>query len=283
MSQKVTLLVVGLGWTGEYVVRHLTSIGVSHAATTTTGRNGTVPFRFDPSSTDPTPYKALPSASTVLITFPLLTKSAPETFRSLYFATHADAPNIILLGSTRFWLCSGGIAWADRHTAPDPSTNADRQVAEEAVLAFGGAVLNLAGLWGGTRQPRNWVSRVAATKEALRGAGSVHLVHGEDVARAVWALAEDFTPGERWLLTDGRVYDWWDLASVWGSAGAVGRGKPPVGPHAGWVRELMAETGVRGLPRTPAELGRALDSSEFWTRFNISPFWPRADDERAAL
>lgn len=54
---------------------------------------------------------------------------------------------------------------------------------------------------------RNYVSRVAPTKEALKDKGSIHMVHGIDVARAIIALSKDFTDGERWALTDGRVYD----------------------------------------------------------------------------
>lgn len=69
------------------------------------------------------------------------------------------------------------------------------------------AVLNLSGLWGGSRDPRNWVLRVAGTKDALAAKGTLHMIHGMDVARAILALHENFTPGERWLLTDTRVYD----------------------------------------------------------------------------
>jgi nucleoside-diphosphate-sugar epimerase len=68
-------------------------------------------------------------------------------------------------------------------------------------------VLNLAGLWGGTRIPRNWVSRVAPTKDALVKKGSVHFIHGEDVARAIIVVHRRFSPGQRWILTDERVYD----------------------------------------------------------------------------
>lgn len=50
---------------------------------------------------------------------------------------------------------------------------------------------------------------------------SVHLVHGRDVARAILAIHDDWdkTQGQRWLLTNERVYDLWDLASRFGNAG----------------------------------------------------------------
>lgn len=73
-----------------------------------------------------------------------------------------------------------------------------------------------------------------------------------------------------------RIYDWWDLASAWGDptkdreGGAQGR-------QPQWVMELMAEHGVKGLPRPVELLGRALDTREFWGRFSITPLWPRVD------
>ena len=63
-----------------------------------------------------------------------------------------------------------GHVWTDRHSKFD-ETN-DRASAETELLALAPAVpttvLNLCGLWGGPRQPRNWVSRVAPSKEALK-------------------------------------------------------------------------------------------------------------------
>ena len=144
---------------------------------------------------------------------------------------------------------------------------------------------------------KNWIPRVAPTKEVLkekvrtsstipssplrffascmgwrsnedvlpclRVQGSIHMIHGLDVSRAVLAVHAHFdrADGQRWLLTDGRVYDWWDLASAWGEEGRQGK----------WVRELMHETGVRALPRTPEYIGRGMDSREFWDTFELEP------------
>lgn len=101
--------------------------------------------------------------------------------------------------------------------------------------------------------------------------GSLHMIHGNDVARAILAVYSKFDKaiGERWILTDGRVYDWWDLASSWGSpASKEGEER---GPQAAWVRELMREEGIRALPRDIGLLGRALDAREFWETFELTP------------
>lgn len=73
------------------------------------------------------------------------------------------------------------------------------------------------------------------------------------------------------MHADLRVYDWYDLASKWGTAGEEGRGKPAEGPQAQWVLELMAEQGIRSLPRTVEEMGKGLDSREFWQTAKINP------------
>ena len=89
------------------------------------------------------------------------------------------------------------------------------------------------------------------------------MIHGLDVSRAILAVHSHFdrASGQRWLLTDGRVYDWWDLASAWGEEGK----------QSLWVRELMNEQGVRALPRAPEVVGGAMDSREFWDAFELEP------------
>ena len=66
------------------------------------------------------------------------------------------------------------------------------------------------------------------------------------------------------IITDGHVYDWWDLASPWGTYYLPRSDEPPGnkllnatftsegvedhGPHARWVRELMQKFSVRVHP-----------------------------------
>jgi hypothetical protein len=65
------------------------------------------------------------------------------------------------------------------------------------------AILNLCGLYGGERSIRRYVGRIAGTKEMLRAKNSIHMIHGIDVARAIYATAKgpSHMMGERWLLT----------------------------------------------------------------------------------
>jgi len=147
-------------------------------------------------------------------------------------------------------------------------------------LALGGCVLNLSGLWGGQRHPRNWIDRVGKTKDQVRDKTSLHLVHGEDVAIAIVAVFEGWSEsqcaGQRWLVTDGFVYDWWSLFARWSHPAS----KPdeddtmPLEPsqQSRWVFELMEKDDrVKALPRSNDLLARCYDSREFWRVFKVSP------------
>ncbi|MCJ1284357.1 hypothetical protein MMC26_003688, partial [Xylographa opegraphella] len=238
--KHTSILILGAGWTSTFLIPLLEARQISHAATSTTGRPGTLPFKFDPSSPSLEPYHFLPSANTILITFPLKGPHQSTHLLSLYRDSHPDAtPNWIQLGSTGIFQIADQELWVTRHSTYDRE-NA-RAVAEDELLALGGCVLNLSGLWGGTRQPRDFVKRVVASKEQLKGKSSLHMVHGMDVARAVVALHERFTKGERWMLTDMLVYDWWALILGWGERGSKGKDEDAEGPLLGWVRELMVE------------------------------------------
>jgi hypothetical protein len=83
-SGMIDVLIVGKGWTGDYVVKECISNNITYAATTTQGNDGTIEFKFDPSSTDNTPFKRLPDAKTILLTFPLLGAAPVNRFTELY-------------------------------------------------------------------------------------------------------------------------------------------------------------------------------------------------------
>ncbi|KAF2085212.1 hypothetical protein K490DRAFT_75267 [Saccharata proteae CBS 121410] len=270
--KSVDLLILGAGWTSNFLIPLLKTRGTTFAATTTSGRSNTIPFKFDPSSDDDSSYKLLPSAKTILITFPLTGPGQSKHLTSLYRSCHGDENNWIQLGSTGIFT---GEHW-NNSEAPYDKSNARAIAEDELRSCVDGCVLNLAGLYGGTRQPRNWVTRVATTKKQVEAKNALHLVHGDDVARAIVAVHAHFTPGKRWLVTDMHVYDWWDLIHEWGDE-VQEIAKETMGEEADeleyrkWVAELMVEKGVRALPRGAESLGRVLDSRDFWSTVGA---WP---------
>jgi len=263
----IDLLILGAGWTSTFLLPLLNQESISFVATSTAGRDGTLPFRFDSDTDDASPFAVLPPAHTILITFPLKGAGPSERLVAAYAATHPSTPNpqYLQLGSTGIWTAAG---WTDRHSEPDTS-NA-RFVAEEELLSVAptAAIFNLAGLYGGARQPRAWVSRVAKTEADAKAKGALHLIHGEDVSRAIVAAHRnwDAVKGQRWLVSDTRVYDWWWLMAEW-DAGVAGKES---GLRAR-VAEWMGEEGVRALPRESEKLGRCLDARETWKALGIVP------------
>jgi hypothetical protein len=263
------VLILGAGWTSTFLIPLLRDEKVEYAATSTTGRSGTIKFVFDPDAAESSAFRVLPEATTVLITFPLRSAGPSQKLVDFYHQTHTSKPHYILLGSIGIWQTEGKGVWLDRHSPYD--TENERAIAEDEMLQNGGCVMNLAGLWGGTRVARRFVRRAASTKSQLKGKGSLHLVHGIDLARAIYAVHQDWPGPSRWILTDQFVHDWWALLAEWGSKGADESDEEAAGEPLRWVRELMEEEGVRALPRSVERLGKAHDSREFWNRFNLSP------------
>jgi hypothetical protein len=169
---------------------------ISYGATTTTGRDGSLKFKFECDAKNLEEYNALPAAKTVLITFPLRGKQSSSCLYNAYTETHNHCNirfHFIQLGSTSIFTIPGQDLWVTRHSKYDISN--ERAIAEDEMLQLGGCILNLSGLWGGTRQPRNWVDRVAPTKDKLKAKTSLHLIHGYDVARAVIGVHRKFHLG----------------------------------------------------------------------------------------
>ena len=268
--KEAELLILGAGWTSTFLIPQLEDAKISHAATTTSGRDSTIPFKFDPESGDAEPYKRLPAARTVLVTFPLVGHSQSKTIVGLYRSVHGAKNNWVQLGSTGIFNQLSN----DWSTDDAPYDKDDkRAIAEDELLDLGGCVLNLSGLYGGERVPAKWLPRLGQSKDDVRKRGAVHFIHGEDVARAIIATHQKFTPKKRWIIADLRVYDWYDLIMSFSAMeSATEQELETRQQFAKWVGELMEEEGVRALPREMSTLGRKLDSRGFWNHHGV---WPR--------
>lgn len=295
--RELDLLILGAGWTSTFLVPLLRDRKLSFAATTRDGRDvagaNTIKWSFDPtedtaSTSSDNQFSRLPLAKTVLITFPLTGSNQSSTLVHGYKTAHSkkvdSTVHFIQLGSTGIWQIPQRTLWASRRSPYDTS-NA-RAIAEDELLGLGGCVLNLAGLWGGERDPKKWVERVAKSKEDVQKKKSLHMVHGLDVARAILAVTGDWHrhgKGQRWMLTDGFVYDWWSLMAGWADAKHEsqvedeGKGKVDRQPidQAKWVFELMREERVWALPRSMETLGRCYFGREFWDTFQLVPLKAR--------
>lgn len=160
--KEVDLLILGAGWTSTFLTTQLNAEAITYAATTTTGRDGTIPFKFDAKSGSAEPYKVLPSARTVLVSFPLVGHGQSKTLVGLYRSVHGANNNWIQLGSTEIF----DQVPNDWSTENSPyNKHHSRAIAEDELIDQGGCVLNLSGLYGGLRVPRMWLPRLAKSKE----------------------------------------------------------------------------------------------------------------------
>lgn len=305
---QLDYLILGAGWTSTFLIPLLESKGLSYASTSTTGRDDTIEWKYDPDQSDPKYFDVLPSARNIVIVFPLTDRGSSKRLISSYIATHPRLEGkvrFMQLGSSGIYQIPDQPLWIDRHSPYD--TSKPRAIAEDELLTLSGCVLNLSGLWGGQRHPRNWIDKVGKTKDQVQSKTSLHLVHGEDVAIAILAVFEHWDKGEkeardcagqRWLVTDGFVYDWWSLFARWSHSEPAASSSSssttpttttsttppassstptpastlPPSQQSQWVFELMeSDDRVKALPRSSELLGRCYDSREFWRVFGVSP------------
>lgn len=104
----VDLLILGAGWTSTFLIPLCKTKNISVSATSRSGNNSTVPFEFLPDSDDPEPYRKLPDARTIVITFPINTSGASERLVRLYQSTRSPEfgstkLRFIQLGTTGIW------------------------------------------------------------------------------------------------------------------------------------------------------------------------------------
>lgn len=286
---EVDILVLGAGWTSQFFVKLFDREKIAYALTTTTGKinkncegkydgSKIIQFAFQPDP-DPRPdeynetfveeqYLRLPRAKTVVVTFKLEGKGQSEKLMRMYSRSHQHLlANFVQLGST------GIFKEARLHTRDDNTyEHTPRAIAEDEFIEKGGHVLALAGLWGDERVPWNWLAKVAPTKEKLLEKKALHLIHGWDVARACLCMHKDFYPGDRSIITDCRIYDWWTLFSWWAIRKPVLVSDEVFQMHREWYKELCEQHENFGNPpRTNEELGRVLSSDSFWESYQTLP------------
>ncbi|KAJ2557751.1 hypothetical protein EV175_001153 [Coemansia sp. RSA 1933] len=271
----VPVLILGCGFVGRYLADLLANEGIDYVATTTDGRERTIRWRLPKPEEDVSiEFEALPAARSVVITFPLQGEDSAKQLVDGYTKHHSLAPTDcywIYLGSTRPFKDSPSTYL----TNIDIAAGGARVEAEEYLIKeHGGCVLNLAGLWGGARDPHKW-SRFYTEKEKLckrLSDRSLHLVHGADVARAIYVvISQPATSGGRWLISDKRVHDVLEIyirdERIRGFVRELLEEEPE-------IRRILGSDTIDGIELDASAVTLRIDSSHFWNYFRIEPKYP---------
>lgn len=146
VSSALPMLILGLGWTGQFLAELLASSQIGYAATTRDGRNNTIQWSL-PSVCDSIDTSMLPLAKTVLVTFPVMRPECMSSLINAYETKYGSGVQWILLSSTRPYVgCP-----ANRRTPLEKSKDTGRMGAEDVVVKHGGSILHFSGLWGNQR------------------------------------------------------------------------------------------------------------------------------------
>ncbi|UZJ52880.1 hypothetical protein CBS101457_002200 [Exobasidium rhododendri] len=289
---SVSVLLLGSGWTSRFLLPVLKREGISYAYTrraVSDADANVIPFEVSREGTpNVSSFHALPRADLVIIIFPLTSSKLVDDIVDTYESTKDCRPAWLALGSTGAW--SKGVISSSDSVSPTSA----RAVSESHLLSLNSperptAVLNLAGLYGGGRNPVNFAKKVADTFEKLESKSSLHLLHGKDTAQAIVGMWEALSDpqrkerlwGKRWIVTDTNIYDWWQLLTT--------LTPPPTGEGAKWVRDLTTKYQIDALPRPiighggerdapPYVLDRALNGKAFWHALDKQVSVGRCDD-----
>ena len=161
---------------------------------------------------------------------------------------------LIFTGSTSVYAQTDG-AWVTEESPAEPDRETGRilREAEDFVIAKGGTVARLAGIYG---PGRSVLLRKILTGEAIvEGDGGrwINQVHRDDIAAALVALVEHHTPGifnvsDDEPMTQHAVYAW--------LAAHFQKPLPPTGPiptdrKRGWTSKRVSNARLRALGWTP--------------------------------
>ncbi|MBC7839242.1 MAG: hypothetical protein H7Y39_11455 [Nitrospiraceae bacterium] len=203
------LIVLGSGYTGRVLHKTGTSQGKTvHATSRNPLKNladisSEQRLRFD--LEQPSTWPNIPADADLIWCFPATPLEQVQAF-----ARTLDAPprRIVVLGSTSVYDTSSESTeypppWIDE-SAPLDQTKPRVQGEEYLREHHGAIVLRVAGIYGPTRNPLDWISRgrVEMSRKYM------NLVHVEDLAAICLLAIDKGKPGEAYNVSDGTPHTW---------------------------------------------------------------------------
>jgi hypothetical protein len=167
----------------------------------------------------------------VLLTFPITGEGDPSLAFSYSMTRHlkdlvASGTKLCILSSTGAYLQrSGVVSESSQWNLDDPRFGAEETLRQE----LGATVIVLSGLFGGDRNPLDWL----ASGRIRNLGGSVNLIHHQDAGICVAAIMRRPIEGQRINVVSGELHWWAQLA--------LDHQVFPPGLHAASVSEMLAE------------------------------------------
>ncbi|MBT9557855.1 MAG: NAD-dependent epimerase/dehydratase family protein [Myxococcales bacterium] len=228
-----TTLILGGGFTGVALIRHLVSCALPVTATSTSeagaqtltglGAAGVVWRAPAPGNTASLPV----DADRVIILFPPKDTDSEALASALRRPEGAPQRRVVYCSSTSVYGDrSGGEVTETTPASPDSPWGLQRALAEDAFRAVGAVIVRAAGIYG---PGRNLIERHRAGQ--MRNAGDrsrrVNLIHVDDLAAILLAALENGIPGENLVAATGAPVPWEAMAAI-----AVARTGLPLPPES---------------------------------------------------
>ncbi len=186
-------------------------------------------------------------------------RGGEEVYRAVYLEglknliAAYDPRRVLFTGSTSVYAqVDGGVVMEDSEAEPDRATGRILLEAEGVVLAAGGTVARLSGIYGPGRSVllRKFLEGTAVLEAG--GGRWINQIHRDDAARALVALADApagiYNVSDNTPATQREVYGW--------IAGQLGRPLPPEGPadtarKRGWTSKRVDNAKLRATGWLP--------------------------------
>ena len=187
-------------------------------------------------------------------------RGGADAYRSVYLGGARNlletlAPKRLLFTSSTSVYAQTDGGWVDEESPAEPSRDTGRilRETEELVLAQGGIVARLAGIYGPNRSVL--LRKFFAGEAAIEGDGQryVNQIHRDDIASALQLLIGRDAPGvcnvcDNQPTTQREIYEW--------LAGRFARPRPPAGPidpnrKRGLSNKRVSNARLRALGWTP--------------------------------
>jgi nucleoside-diphosphate-sugar epimerase len=256
------LLLVGHGYLGQAISREFRAGGWEVTTVSLSGGDGSLACDVG----DPASVRNLPAAD-FIVHCAASGRGGAEAYRHVYVEgcrnlteTFTATPLLFTSSTSVYAQVDGSTVTEESETLPDRETGALLLEAEAIVLAAGGIVTRLSGIYGPDRSVilRKFLGGEAIIEED--GRRFLNQIHRDDAARGIFHLAQSGVRGEIFNLSDSTPLTQLDCYT--GLARIFSLPLPPGGPRdlnrkRGWTHKQVSNGKLRAtgwLPEFPSFL-----------------------------